>query len=861
MIQCLTYQDGTITPLATPGFPSCTPFGATNGHYFARLSPLTTQGSTITGATVVDFTNGSNNVLTPPTGVYFYDYGLGVNSQGQAAATLLCPATASATLPPSTPGGPPPYISCAYLMSNKGTFTALRDIGNGSGAVSINAAGDVAGWVGQLGKLSPNGAHATIWSHTGEIIDLTTLTTFQAGLPVFINAKGQVIGTAFGGTTQSGFGYLYDGAGKFAQIQIAGAASTIPQSLNDSGEVVGAYRTGPEDTIGRAFYYANGTAVDLNAMVTNAPAGMFFTSASYINNSGQILATAVYTSQPVGVVANGTAAVQFLLTPVKAASVSASPTSLSFSYQTLGAPPAAQSIQVTASGGAAVAFNAAATSDGGWLSVTPTSGTTPASVNVSVNGAGLALGVHTGQIVLTTGTDATSRTVIPVTMTVGATPVVSASVPSLSFTFMLGASLPAPQTVQVAALGDTAVSFTAKSSCAGLSVTPASGATPTPLSVSVTKDILAGVQIQQDMAIGCSLAITPAIAGGAQISIPVNVFVTVAPIVISPSRLKFTYQIGDSLPPAQTIQVTGRDNAAVVFSGFPYNWVSVTPSKGTTPATLMVSVGPAGLSAGTYTESITINGSSLDVTLTITGKGTAPGPTITSVVNAASFAPGTSANTWITIQGTNLSTTTRSWTASDFVDNQLPTSLDDVTVWVGSLRAYPSYISPTQLNVLAPDDATTGSVDVLVKNAFGYGSTFKVNKMDPMPALFTVDAQHVAARHADGRAVGPTNLIAGGTFSPAAPGEVIQLFGTGFGASAEPVPSGQILAVPVALASQVTVTIGGQAAIVQFAGMSASGLDQLNITVPDGLPDGDAAIVASVGGVSTQANLKVSVKK
>ena len=78
------------------------------------------------------------------------------------------------------------------------------------------------------------------------------------------------------------------------------------------------------------------------------------------------------------------------------------------------------------------------------------------------------------------------------------------------------------------------------------------------------------------------------------------------------------------------------------------------------------------------------------------------GPAITGVVNGASFLPGTAASTWITIQGTNLSQTTRTWKSSDFVTNNLPTVLDGVSATSNGIAAYVYYISPTQLNVLAP---------------------------------------------------------------------------------------------------------------------------------------------------------------
>ena len=84
-------------------------------------------------------------------------------------------------------------------------------------------------------------------------------------------------------------------------------------------------------------------------------------------------------------------------------------------------------------------------------------------------------------------------------------------------------------------------------------------------------------------------------------------------------------------------------------------------------------------------------------------------PVITAVVNGASFQPDFASNTWVTIFGENLASTTRTWNQADFVNGALPTSLDGVSVTTSpspsvplsispysSLPAYVEYISPTQ---------------------------------------------------------------------------------------------------------------------------------------------------------------------
>ena len=95
----------------------------------------------------------------------------------------------------------------------------------------------------------------------------------------------------------------------------------------------------------------------------------------------------------------------------------ATPSSLSFSATTGGAAPASQSVNITSSG-AALSFTASASSTGNWLSVTPTSGTTPATLSASANTSGLGAGTYTGTITLTPSGAGNSPLAISVTLTI-----------------------------------------------------------------------------------------------------------------------------------------------------------------------------------------------------------------------------------------------------------------------------------------------------------------------------------------------------------------------------------------------------------------------------------------------------------
>ena len=238
-----------------------------------------------------------------------------------------------------------------------------------------------------------------------------------------------------------------------------------------------------------------------------------------------------------------------------------------------------------------------------------------------------------------------------------------------------------------------------------------------------------------------------------------------------------------------------------------------------------------------------------------------PTPGITAVVNGASYQPGIASSTWVTIWGTNLSATTRSWADSDFVDGALPAGLDGVSAKVNGIPAYIGYISPGQLNVLVPDDAATGEVQVEVSNGNGASNRFPVTKSEFSPAFFQFTAEYAAAVHAGGAYAGKAGLLAGAQFVPAGPGETIMLFGTGFGPADPPPPAGRLVTTAAPLANMPTVTIGGRPATVTFAGRTGAGLDQLNVTVPPDLPDGDAVLVAHIAGATTQPQLSLTIQK
>jgi uncharacterized protein (TIGR03437 family) len=236
-------------------------------------------------------------------------------------------------------------------------------------------------------------------------------------------------------------------------------------------------------------------------------------------------------------------------------------------------------------------------------------------------------------------------------------------------------------------------------------------------------------------------------------------------------------------------------------------------------------------------------------------------PAVASVVSAASFLPGVVANSWVTIQGTGLAPQTDDWSHA-IVNGALPTSLDGVTVTIGWKPAYVYFISPGQLNVLAPD-VPAGPITVTVTTPGGTSENFSSTASLNGPAFFLWPGSQVVATRQDYSYAAKAGTFAGATTVPAKPGDVLILWATGFGPTTPAAPLG--VSVPGNIgyptASSPTVTVNNIPAIVYGAALASgsAGLYQIAIQVPNGLADGDWPIQASIGGVLSPSGIVLSV--
>lgn len=209
---------------------------------------------------------------------------------------------------------------------------------------------------------------------------------------------------------------------------------------------------------------------------------------------------------------------------------------------------------------------------------------------------------------------------------------------------------------------------------------------------------------------------------------------------------------------------------------------------------------------------------------------TAPSYSSASIVNSASNLPYDYApNTIVSLYGLNLAT--RSVQTSNF----LLTSLDGVTVYVGGTAANLFYVSPTQVNVLMPNNLRPGPVTVWVSRQGLIGPTATIVLTETAPAVFQSSPGTLLAAHADGSIVTRD--------APAAPGDVIVIYALGLGRTNPDILVGHIAtnAAPIQHTNDIQILLNGAPidhVLIYYAGVTPgfAGLYQINVQLPLDMP-------------------------
>jgi uncharacterized protein (TIGR03437 family) len=250
----------------------------------------------------------------------------------------------------------------------------------------------------------------------------------------------------------------------------------------------------------------------------------------------------------------------------------------------------------------------------------------------------------------------------------------------------------------------------------------------------------------------------------------------------------------------------------------------------------------------------------------------AAGPSISGVVSASAFGGFSSVGpgSWVEIYGSALAPDTQGWTGADFTGNYAPTALNGVSVSIGGQAAFVDYISAVQVNAQLPSNiAAGGPLQLTVTNASGTSTpvNITVNTTEPgllAPASFLIGGnQYVVAQHSDGTYVLPVGAISGVTSSPAKPGEIVVIYGVGFGAVTPNIPAGEIATETNQLSASLEILFGKTPAKLPYFGLAPNfvGLYQFNVTVPAVASNDLVPLTFNLGGVAGTQTLYTAVQQ
>lgn len=173
-------------------------------------------------------------------------------------------------------------------------------------------------------------------------------------------------------------------------------------------------------------------------------------------------------------------------------------------------------------------------------------------------------------------------------------------------------------------------------------------------------------------------------------------------------------------------------------------------------------------------------------------------------------------------------------------------SASAVSVSVGNQSAWinngPGGVIPTQIDLQLPFNVPAGQTNVVVTVGGVSSAPFSITLQAAAPTL----PQYQSTPYGLFSTLKST-FVSGSNL--ATPGEVLVLYGTGFGPTNPVVPAGLAPAGPTPTANIASLTVGGVTAPVTFAGLSPglAGLYQVNFTVPSTV-QGTVPVVLSIDG-------------
>ncbi len=239
-------------------------------------------------------------------------------------------------------------------------------------------------------------------------------------------------------------------------------------------------------------------------------------------------------------------------------------------------------------------------------------------------------------------------------------------------------------------------------------------------------------------------------------------------------------------------------------------------------------------------------------------------PVITAIVNAATNEGGIAPGTLVNVTGANLGPATGGGDPISGKSGIIGTNLSNVRVLFNGAPAPVLSASSTSVLAMVPYTAAlnaTASVQAEYKNSRSDPITVQI--APAAPGVFTADATGKGPALAFSFDAGVFALTLNSALTPVSAGSSLLFYITGAGVLNPPAVDGRIEAAILPQPAQnVAVTIGGKTATATTASApgSISGILLVNVTVPGGVTAGNAPLVVTVGGASSQGGVTLAVK-
>ncbi|HVN06538.1 MAG TPA: hypothetical protein VMT86_19100, partial [Bryobacteraceae bacterium] len=188
-------------------------------------------------------------------------------------------------------------------------------------------------------------------------------------------------------------------------------------------------------------------------------------------------------------------------------------------------------------------------------------------------------------------------------------------------------------------------------------------------------------------------------------------------------------------------------------------------------------------------------------------------------------------------------------------------SVAGVRVLFDGIPAPIVYVSATQTAAVTPYfGAINPTTHVQVEYQGVRSDPLQVTVAPTAPGLFTANASGTG----QGAILNQDGITHNSAGAPASRGSIVSLWGTGEGITDPPGVDGRLaISVLPAPVAQVSVQIGGQTAVVKYAGAAPGlmpGVIQINAEIPQSVVPGNAVpVTVTIGGATSQAGVTMAV--